>query len=121
LKIRADLLAPPNEIKPQDILDTDSKAVDAFCSAEEAKKEKDERLKAFQDNQGDHFSFHHTMHTFPVFDANYHKAVVIVTGSAIGGSRDTSRLNCVYSIYLLVYLKINGSWHHVATKILTIT
>jgi hypothetical protein len=122
LKIHAALLATPNDIKLEDILDPDGKAGGAFCNAEEIRRGRDEQLKAFRDNQIDRVAHHYTTYTFPIFDENYQKAIVIVTGSAVGAqAHNGPRINYVYSQYAVVYTKVNGSWHHSKTIILGIT
>jgi hypothetical protein len=111
LKVHADLSAPGHNISYQAVPDPDNKHPDWFCDDEQTQKYEDKKMEEFTKSKNYSMNFYGINLSFPIFNNNYDRAVIIISSSnhyVIKSEKRQQTPGCPASAF--AYTKIAGVW-----------
>ncbi len=117
-KIHGDLVGSDHGTELKELLGQKETDASAFCTLGEASKLDAERRKELESHNEKRIMIDHSTFAFPVFDAVYHKAIVVIRHSSTLLLRVSSGVKSLPEqavIFAAVFEKLDGHWRKTKT------
>jgi hypothetical protein len=131
LAIHADLVPPDHQTRLREVIDPGGRAPDAVCTDAEAKQRQDELMADFKKARPDSAAgapasprlvISHTEYSFPVFGANYRRAVIVVGRTTLiwgaSSTGDVKAIGLETGGVAEVYVRRRAGWRLAARELL---
>ncbi len=114
--LHAGLSSPDAPAPPKDILDPQGQNTAAFCTPAERQRYEEEQINSLATGRKDIVVLKQATFTFPLFDADFRKAALVVSHSEIGRARISAKNNPLQFVStIFIFVKAKGAWRWLKT------